>query len=91
MVEVFKTNVNDSNHADMLIEEIHLAFMGYKANFDLEDCDKILRIKCTNGCVQSSLIIDFLKDFGFHAEILPDEIVTLSNLTLSNTRLRLSQ
>jgi hypothetical protein len=91
MVEVFKTNVYDRDQANMLIDEIHQTFVGYKANFDLEDCDKILRVKCITGFIQSSLIIDFLKRFGFHAEILPDEIVTFSNRALNNIRETLSR
>ncbi len=45
MVEVFKTNVEDSSHADLLIEQIHKTYTHYTANFDLEDCDKILRVE----------------------------------------------
>ena len=73
MIEVFKTDVTERDHANMLIDLIHQSFGAYKANFDLEDCDKILRVKCTTGLVQSSLLIDFLRDFGFHAEVLPDD------------------
>ena len=72
MVEVFKTNVNDSDHATMLIDQIHKNFIDYEANFDLGDCDKILRVRGA-GLVQSSLLINLLKDFGFDAEVLPDE------------------
>ena len=74
MIEVFKTNVRDRDHANMLIDQIHKTFVDYKANFDLEDCDNILRVKCTTGIIQSSFLINFLKGFGFNAEILPDEI-----------------
>ena len=49
MVEVFKTNVKDPHHAAMLIDCIHKSFDGYNANFDLEDCDKILRVKSASG------------------------------------------
>lgn len=49
MVEVFKTNVEESVHACMLVDQIHKTFKNYKANFDLEDCDKILRVECTTG------------------------------------------
>lgn len=68
MVEVFKTNVADQDHAKMLIDEIHRIFIGHEANFDLEDCDNILRVKCTTGTVQSGLLIHSLKEFGFEAE-----------------------
>ncbi|SRR6266480_3167019 len=73
MVEVFKTNVTDRLHAAMLIEQIHKTFVGYTANFDLEDCDRILRVKCTKGFIESSPIIDLLNYFGFTAEVLPDD------------------
>ena len=72
MVEVFKTNVTDPDHADRLIDQIHHAYQEYKANFDLEDCDRILRVKSTSGRIQTSLLIDLLQDAGFRAEVLPD-------------------
>jgi hypothetical protein len=75
MVEVFKTNVKDQQHAAMLIDYIHKNFTGYKANFDLEDCDKILRVKSAGGFVQAHVLIDLLHDLGFAAEILPDDNV----------------
>ena len=74
MVEVFRTNVHDLQQAAMLIEKIQSAFSDYTANFDLEDCDKILRVKSGKGSVQSSTLIGLLKRFGFQAEVLPDEI-----------------
>ncbi len=74
MVEVFKTNVNDQIQANMLVDQIHKNHTGYKANFDLEDCDKILRIKYVNGLIESSFVINLLNDFGFNAEVLPDDI-----------------
>jgi hypothetical protein len=72
MVEVFKTNVKDRGHANRLIELIHSSFADYEANFDLEDCDNILRVKCISESIQSASLISLVKDFGFHAEILPD-------------------
>ena len=73
MVEVFKTDVKELAHAYILIDEIHKTFSGYKANFDLHDCDNILRVETHSGEVQASSIIDLLKDSGFSAEVLPDE------------------
>jgi hypothetical protein len=74
MIEVFKTNVCDRCDANMLIEQIQQSFFNYQVNFDLEDCDRILRVKCITGTIQSALLIDFLKNLGFDAEVLPDEI-----------------
>jgi hypothetical protein len=74
MVEVFKTNVNDSVQAHMLIGQIHKSFADYKANFDLEDCDKILRIKCASGLIHSVQVINILLSYGVKAEVLHDQI-----------------
>ncbi|GAB3331173.1 hypothetical protein GCM10027299_36750 [Larkinella ripae] len=72
MVEVFKTDVNDRRHATSLITQIHLSFRGYAAHFDLEDCDKILRIQSVTGLVNTSGIIEIVQHYGFKAEVLPD-------------------
>jgi hypothetical protein len=74
MVEVFKTNVKDAGLANLLINHIHHTFPDYKANFDLEDCDKILRVACASGTVQPGFLINILNDFGFQAEVLPDDL-----------------
>jgi len=73
MIEVFKTNVQDRRQASMLVDQIHKTFTDYKANFDLHDCDNILRIACSNGFVRPSLLINLLENFGFEAEVLPDD------------------
>lgn len=72
MIEVFKTDVTDREKAKQLIEEIHKTFEGYKANFDLDDCDKILRIVSSAGNIEQDCFIDWLKKLGCNAEILPD-------------------
>ena len=84
MVEVFKTNVKDQGHAKLLIDQIHKTFLDYKANFDLDDCDKILRVKSTSGSIESAFVIDLIKDYGFHAEVLPDEFPPVSQGVLIN-------
>ena len=70
MVEVFKTNVVDRDHADMLVGQIHRNF-ACKANFDLSDCDNILRV-ASSEYIDPSLLIDVLRNNGFDAQILPD-------------------
>lgn len=74
MVEVFKTDVTSQQHADMLLGRIHDTFTDHIASFDLEDCDNILRVKCSSGPVRVPCLISLLKELGFHAEALPDEI-----------------
>jgi hypothetical protein len=72
MVEVFKTNVTDTSNAKKVKQHLKIFFPDYEASFDLEDCDRILRIQSSNGIVQSDKIIRLLNDFGFVAQVLPD-------------------
>lgn len=74
MVEIFKTNVNDRHEAEKLIGKLAIAFPAYASNFDLEDCDRILRVETFSGSIQVSGLIEFLLHSGIHAEILPDEV-----------------
>lgn len=79
MVEVFRTTVTLNHHAQVLVEDIQNAFKGYKVNFDLEDCDRILRVECKEGCIQSSELISFLHQSGFDAEVLTDDLKNTSH------------
>jgi hypothetical protein len=70
MVEVFKTNVHKVNQAKKLTRRLLEYFPGYIINFDLEDCDKILRIKAET--IDTKEINSILNNFGFNCEELPD-------------------
>ncbi|MBZ9631766.1 hypothetical protein LB465_13330 [Salegentibacter sp. LM13S] len=72
MVRVFKTNITDYKLANEFIDSIHLNFSDYIANFDLEDCDNILRIESFNNDVCQECIISLIAEKGFFAEELPD-------------------
>lgn len=85
MIEVFKTNVGNRDQADRLTGRIRHVFAGYQVNFDLEDCDRILRVKNPAGPVIAAGLIDLLKDMGFDAEILPDIIRPASSKALPAT------
>ncbi|MGV3504776.1 MAG: hypothetical protein ACO1O1_13795 [Adhaeribacter sp.] len=74
-VEVFKTNVSDAQQASHLLGQIHQAFPAYKATFDLDDCDRILRVASQAGVISSFMLIDFLKSLGCEAQVLPDELL----------------
>ena len=70
MVEVFKTNVVSPDHAGLLLGIIHETYREYRANFDLDDCDRILRVECRDGTVDSEELIGILNVHGFEAETL---------------------
>jgi hypothetical protein len=74
MVEVFKTTVNNRTNALLLLEQIHHTYSSYRANFDLEDCDRILRVECISGKVDELWLIRLLQKAGFDAAVLEDEI-----------------
>ena len=74
MVEVFKTNVIKCGDANRIVDLIHVRFPGYKANFDLDDCDRILRVKSSIGPVTAESVIHLLKEQGIFGEVLPDEV-----------------
>lgn len=75
-VEVFKTNVVDPERAKCLVDQIEQNFTHCKVNFDLDDCDRILRVVAETN-IQSDLLIDLIKKVGYIAEVLPDTIQTI--------------
>lgn len=68
MVEVFKTNVHETEHAEQLIHLLRQHFPGSKINFDLDDCDKVLRIEGSNF-VAGNVILELRKQ-GFMCHLL---------------------
>ena len=74
MIEVFRTDVQEAEHALILVTEITRQFSHYEVNFDLEDCDRILRVKSI-GVVDASALVELVRGFGYSAEVLPDEEV----------------
>ena len=68
MIEVFKTNVHRKRRSRELIEMLLKQFPSRKINFDLEDCDKVLRIEGQDFCPYR--IIELLKLNGHYCEIL---------------------
>jgi hypothetical protein len=68
MAEVFKTNVKKTNEAKKIVDELRQVFPGSKINFDLQDCDKILRIDGYNNIALE--VIQALTSKGFVCEEL---------------------
>lgn len=82
MIEVFKTDVRLAQQADMLAYEILQHFTCYKVNFDLDDCDRILRVEYTDGFVDEVKVIEILNFFGFNAEVLVDDFMPKEGLLM---------
>ncbi|MET3977836.1 NAD(P)H-dependent FMN reductase [Mucilaginibacter sp. UYP25] len=68
MIEIFKTNVRAKSRSRQLIQQLTAQFPASKINFDLDDCDRILRVEGRDICAQR--IIELLKLNGHCCEIL---------------------
>lgn len=68
MVEAFKTNVRKKTQSKMLLGILSKAFPTFKINFDLSDCDKVLRVEGDN--METLRIMILVKEYGFKCEIL---------------------
>ena len=68
MIEVFKTNVEHASDANTIVHMLLQYFPGSRINFDLQDCDKILRVEGKDFSTQT--ILTFMKENGFYCSIL---------------------
>jgi len=68
MIEIFKTNVDTVRQAEIMVALLRRHFPSAEINFDLEDCDKVLRIKGENFC--ALCIIRILAIKGFECLVL---------------------
>ena len=68
MVEVFKTNVFDKAESKMLLSVLSETFPSCKMNFDLSDCDKVLRVEGED--LEAPTIIVLIKEHGFMCDLL---------------------
>lgn len=73
IIEVFKTNVETDAQAERLVALIQENFPAYAVNFDLNDSDRILRVK-TSGSLHENSLLAVLHTHGVDAAILADEI-----------------
>ncbi len=70
MIEIFKTNVQNERESFRIMDALNHCFPDFKINFDLSDCDNILRIESAQIDIPAVLYI--LKDLGVHCELLVD-------------------
>ncbi len=68
MIEVFKTNVIRKADAAQLIQYLSQELPDCQCNFDLEDCDRILRVDSNEDV--SAKVLTILKQYHFTCQIL---------------------
>ena len=72
IVKVFKTDVQDQWVARHLIFFLQQTFSHCRINFDLDDCDRILRVESQQGKIEESEIQLLIGRCGHHCEPLQD-------------------
>ena len=68
MIEVFKTDVTTASDANHIVEMLIQHFPGSRINFDLQDCDKILRVEGKD--FSTDKIMTLVNNKGFYCEAL---------------------
>jgi hypothetical protein len=67
-IEIFRTNIKDKEVAFSVLLELSKHFPGAKVNFDLDDCDNILRIEGAD--LNINKVIDSMTNLGYLCEVL---------------------
>lgn len=68
MVEVFKTSVQKKSQSKLLLGMLSETFPSTRINFDLSDCDKVLRVEGDEIMVLKIMIL--VKEYGYTCEVL---------------------
>lgn len=69
-VEVFKTNVQTEKEAQVIVADLQDYFPGHSINFDLEDCDRILRVEGKGVDVER--VLSLFINYGLECAVLED-------------------
>jgi len=72
MIEIFKTNVKNKRLAGRVLKTLHANLPGYLFNFDLEDCDRILRAQSRGFIIETTRIIGIAKDCCIEISVFED-------------------
>lgn len=70
-IKVYKTDVMEHSTARDILDKIRLYLPGSDPSFDLEDCDKVLRVETPKKPVDDIKIRKLVKAAGHHIEELP--------------------
>ncbi|WP_432672686.1 hypothetical protein [Flavobacterium sp. SM2513] len=79
MIEIYKTNISRKKEARQVAKQFKKSFPNCRIDFDLEDCDRILRIDTFNEALNNTAVLQLVLECGFYIEVLADEIPLLKN------------
>lgn len=80
MVEVFTTNVSAKKDAEGLLIRFRSNYPDYNVNFDLEDCDHVLRVESHFSQIDVDGVCGIVTASGFCVEVMPDISVSPSKI-----------
>jgi len=69
IVEIFKTDVSTISDANSIIKKLRMHFPSFRINFDLNDCDKILRLEAKSD-IEIDKIVKIVKNLNFKIELV---------------------
>lgn len=72
MVEIFKTNVEETEKAVQITEILRKRFPTCRFNFDLSDCDRILRAESYNGSIDIEGIVEIAKKYSLEIKLIKE-------------------
>jgi hypothetical protein len=71
-VEAYRTTVTSPGAASGLLRQLRSFFPGWCISFDLDDCDRVLRVETPGDPIDNNLIAGLLRQSGYACEPLPD-------------------
>lgn len=71
-VEIFKTNVKNKKVAKHLLKMLHSRLPACYFNFDLDDCDRILRAQTESYSIEINCIIEIVREHSIEICLLED-------------------
>ena len=73
MILIFKTTVKNKTQVRKVAPLLNGLLSPYaKWNFDLSDCDKVLRIESLHQAIDEKVIIQVIQNCGQAIEVMPD-------------------
>ena len=63
MVEIFRTDVKNKRLAAEVVKALQSKFPECDFNFDLDDCDRILRVQ-SKGTVECIKVMELVKEYA---------------------------
>lgn len=71
-LEIFKTNVTTLSEADEVLKNLRMYFPSCRINFDLHDCDRILRVEGKACEINIDRILKIVADQRFEIELIKE-------------------